>query len=215
VVAGGAGRRFGGPKQFLELAGRPVTAWSVAAARPVADGVVVVVPDGGGGTDPGHGDLGADRVVVGGPTRAASVRAGLAAVPEDAAIIVVHDAVRPLAPTWLFAAVIEAVRADGVDGAVPAVPVIDTLKRVTGDQVRSTVDRDAVVAVQTPQAFAAGSLRSAHRGSAEATDDAGLLEGTGATVLTVEGDPRNIKLTRPEDVPLVEALLARLPEWDR
>jgi 2-C-methyl-D-erythritol 4-phosphate cytidylyltransferase len=211
VVAGGSGYRFGGPKQFLELAGRPVAAWSVAAARSVSDGVVLVVPGGeavGGAevaVDPRS--IGADMVVVGGSSRADSVRAGLVAVPEEAAIIVVHDAARPLAGAPMFAAVVDAVRAEGVDGAIPVLAVADTLKRATGGIVRSTVDREGLVTVQTPQAFVAATLRRAHRSAGEATDDAGLLERLGATVRTVEGDPRNLKLTRPGDLEMAEALI--------
>ena len=219
MVAGGSGRRFGGPKQFLPLAGLPVAAWSVRAARSATDGVVLVVPAATGGDTSPHGAdlpvpgatgdaaLGASRVVAGGATRADSVRAGLAAVPADAAVVVIHDAARPLAPPALFAAVVEAVRAGAVDGVVPVVPVADTLKRVDGDRVVATVDRDDLVAVQTPQAFAAEALRAAHRDGGEATDDAGLLEAAGLVVGTVPGDPRNLKLTRPEDLALAEALL--------
>jgi 2-C-methyl-D-erythritol 4-phosphate cytidylyltransferase len=231
VVAGGSGRRFGGRKQFLPLAGQPVAAWSVRAAATVADGIVLVVPppddrDSGGrdavdgvgdpvadGAAPAPGStgeaaLGATSVVSGGSTRADSVRAGLAAVPDDAAVIVVHDAARPLAAPALFAAVVDAVRSGDVDGAVPVVPVPDTLKRVEGDRVVGTVDRDGLVAVQTPQAFAAAVLRSVHVGSGQSTDDAGLLEAAGRSVATVDGDPRNLKLTRSEDLALAEALLA-------
>jgi len=224
VVAGGSGRRFGGRKQFLPLAGQPVAAWSVRAAAVVADGVVLVVPscddDGARGDADamapvpgatGGAALGASRVVEGGPTRADSVRAGLAAVPDDAAVIVVHDAARPLAAPELFAAVVDAVRTGDVDGAVPVVPVSDTLKRVEGGRVVATVDRDTLVAVQTPQAFAADALRSAHAGSGQSTDDAGLLEAAGLPVAAVAGDPRNLKLTRPEDLALAEALLAGVP----
>ncbi len=216
VVAGGTGRRFGGLKQFLPLAGIPVVARSVRAARSVVDGVVLVVPvrdmaspdadlPAPGAT--GEAALGASSVVAGGATRAASVRAGLDAVPDDAEVIVVHDAARPLADPGLFASVVEAVRTGGIDGAVPVVPVSDTIKRVAGDRVVATVDRADLVAVQTPQAFAADALRTAHRYGGEATDDAGLLESAGLVVGTVPGDPRNIKLTRPEDLSLAEALL--------
>jgi 2-C-methyl-D-erythritol 4-phosphate cytidylyltransferase len=213
VVAGGSGRRFGGPKQFLQLAGRPVVAWSVNAARAVSDGVVLVVPDAPSVTGQGDESLeddpsaGADRLVTGGPTRADSVRSGLAAVPDEAAVIVVHDAVRPLATPSVFAAVVEAVRLGRAEGAIPVLPVSDTLKRVAGGMVRSTEDRDGLVLVQTPQAFVAGTLRAAHRGAGDATDDAGLLERLGATVCTVAGDPCNLKLTRPEDLALAEKLL--------
>ena len=216
VVAGGSGRRFGGRKQFLSLAGSPVAAWSVRAARSVAEGVVLVVlaagPDDDGSVPApgatGEGALGATCVVPGGSTRADSVRAGLAAVPADAAIIVVHDAARPLADPDLFAAVVAAVRAGGFDGAVPVVAVTDTLKRVIAGRVVATVDRDGLLAVQTPQAFVAAALRGANAGGAEASDDAGLLEAAGLAVAAVEGDRRNLKLTRPEDLALAEALLA-------
>ncbi len=212
MVAGGSGRRFGGPKQFLQLAGRPVVSWSVAAARTVSDGVVLVVP--GDAPDALASEEAqpdpsarADRVVVGGPTRADSVRAGLVAVPEEAAVIVVHDAVRPLATPSIFAAVVEAVRAGRAEGAIPVLPVTDTLKRTAGGMVRSTEDRDGLVLVQTPQAFAAATLRAAHGTAGDATDDAGLLERLGATVCTVAGDPLNLKLTRPEDLSVAEALM--------
>ena len=212
VVAGGSASRFGSRKQFLQLDGRPVVAWSVAAARPVCDGVVVVVPP-QPGPDPDGADTrawGADLVVAGGTSRAASVRAGLAAVPASASVIVVHDAARPLAPASLFAEVVAALSA-GVDGAIPVLPVSDTLKRVSGDQVETTVDRSDLVAVQTPQAFVAAVLRAAHASGEDATDDAGLLEASGATVRTVAGDPRNVKLTHPGDLAVAHALLSTVP----
>lgn len=205
MVAGGSGRRFGGPKQFLELAGRPVVEWSVTAARSVSDGVVLVLP---GQADAPVTD--ADRVVGGGATRAESVRNGLASVPDDAAVIVVHDAVRPLATAGLFSAVVEAVRSGRAAGAVPVLPVTDTVKRTDGGRVTCTVDRADLVLVQTPQAFVASTLRAAHRDVADATDDAGLLERLGATVCTVDGEPGNLKLTRPEDLAVAEALLGAL-----
>jgi 2-C-methyl-D-erythritol 4-phosphate cytidylyltransferase len=204
VVAGGSGTRFGRPKQFALLAGRPVVAWSVAACRPAAAGVVLVLPEGSLDRD-----FGADAVVAGGPTRSASVRNGLAAVPPDAAVVVVHDAARPLAGPALFLSVLAALDDPSVAGAVCAVPVTDTLKRVdraTG-AVAGTVDRGDLVAVQTPQAFRAGILRRAHAGGDDATDDAVLVEGLGATVRAVPGDPRNVKLTTPADLAFAEHLL--------
>jgi 2-C-methyl-D-erythritol 4-phosphate cytidylyltransferase len=214
VVAGGSGHRFGGMKQFHDLCGRPVASWSLAVARATTDGAVLVLPAEdarSGGRSAEAAGLGADLVVAGGPTRAASVRAGLDAVPDDAAIVVVHDAVRPLAEAALFHAVIDAVRS-GAAGAIPTLPVSDTLKRVEGDRVCSTVDRDGLVTVQTPQAFDAATLRRAHRDSGEATDDAGLLEQLGESVCTVVGDPRNVKVTRPEDLELAAALLRERPK---
>jgi len=216
VVAGGSGRRFGGPKQFLPLGGRPVAAWSVTAARSVSDGVVLVVPGGTAADSPDEtaadsSDCGADRVVTGGDARADSVRAGLAAVPDEAEVIVVHDAARPLAGPSLFAAVVEAVQEGGAVCAIPVLPVSDTLKRTSDGQVTSTVDREGLVTVQTPQAFAAAVLRQAHQDGGQTTDDAGLVEQLGLPVRTVPGDSRNLKLTRPEDLGLAEALLAGTP----
>jgi 2-C-methyl-D-erythritol 4-phosphate cytidylyltransferase len=217
VVAGGSGSRYGRPKQFDLLAGRPVVAWSVAAARSVAGGVVLVAP-------PGREDdcvaFGADVVVTGGATRSASVRSGLAAVPEEVAVVVVHDAARPLASHALFAAVVEpllqppAVGAGGmdavVDAVVCAVPVADTLKRVGDDgaTVAGTVDRAGLVAVQTPQAFRAGALRRAHAAGADATDDAALVEALGGVVRVVPGEAHNVKVTLPSDLALLEVIVA-------
>lgn len=203
VVAGGSGERFGAPKQFAMLGGRPLYQWALDAARPAADGVVLVVPAGVDGSGSG-----ADVVVEGGSSRAASVRAGVAAVPADAEVIVVHDAVRPLATTALFRAVVAAVR-QGARAAVPALAVADTLKVVDGDTVVSTLSRRGVMAVQTPQAFDAAVLRAAHGGGGEATDDAGLVEAAGVSVRVVPGEPRNLKVTTPADLELVQALVGR------
>jgi 2-C-methyl-D-erythritol 4-phosphate cytidylyltransferase len=205
VVAGGSGSRYGAQKQFAALAGRTVAERSVAAARSVADRVVLVVPAGSGPA--AHG---ADLVVTGGATRSASVRAGLAAVGEDAEVVVVHDAARPLARPELFAAVLDAVRA-GAAGAICAVALSDTVKKVVRDdrgvRVLSTLERTDLVAVQTPQAFRPDALRRAHAGEPEATDDAALVEALGLEVAVVEGDPGNLKLTTPDDLARAERLL--------
>jgi 2-C-methyl-D-erythritol 4-phosphate cytidylyltransferase len=208
VVAGGSGRRFGQLKQYALLGGRPVLQWAVAACRTCSAGVVLVVPDGDGDGD--HDLHGADAVVSGGPTRAESVRRGLAAVPADAAVIVVHDAARPLAPPALFAAVVAAVTEGGADGAVPGVPPSDTIKAVDeSGRVTDTLDRARLVAVQTPQAFRAALLRRAHDAvSTEATDDAMLVEALGGTVQVVPGEPGNLKITDPGDLGAAERLLA-------
>ena len=209
VVAAGSGRRFGARKQFALLGGRRLVHWAVDAARAVADGVVLVVPPGDAPevTAPTAPGTGADVVVVGGDTRAASVRCGLAAVPSSAEVIVVHDGARPLASPALFRAVVAAV-AGGADAAVPGLAVVDTLKRVDDDVITATVGRDGVVAVQTPQAFRAELLRRAHAGASEATDDAALVESLGATVRVVPGDPRNIKVTTAADLEVAQALAA-------
>ncbi len=208
MVAGGSGLRFGAEKQFLELAGRPVAEWSIRAARTVADGVVLVVPDAPSGGVPESATGAADVVVTGGASRADSVRAGLAAVPDDAAVVVIHDAVRPLASAVLFASVVAGVREGGAVGVVPVLAVTDTIKRTDGSTVLATLERDGLVTVQTPQAFDALTLRTAHASGGDATDDAGLLERIGATVRTVPGEARNLKLTGPEDLVVAEALVA-------
>jgi 2-C-methyl-D-erythritol 4-phosphate cytidylyltransferase len=210
VVAGGSGRRFGQLKQFALLGGRPVLHWAVSACRTCSAGVVLVVPDASGDHDP-HG---ADVVVTGGATRADSVRRGLAAVPADADVVLVHDAARPLASPDLFLAVIGAVTEGGADGAVPGVPPSDTIKAVDeSGRVTDTLDRATLVAVQTPQAFRADVLRRAHDSAADgasagATDDAMLVEALGGTVQVVPGEPGNLKITDPDDLGAAERLLA-------
>jgi 2-C-methyl-D-erythritol 4-phosphate cytidylyltransferase len=205
VVAAGRGERFGAPKQFLLLGAARLVDRAVAAAGEACDEVVLVLPA-------GHAWDGAPvtATVSGGATRAASVRAGLAAVPASVDVIVVHDAARPLASPQLFRAVIAAVRG-GADAAVPAVAIADTVKRVDAGRVLETVPRDSLVAVQTPQAFRADRLRSAHAGDADATDDAALVEVTGGTVVTVAGEPRNLKVTTTTDLAVGAALLAVQP----
>lgn len=209
VVAGGSGSRYGGPKQYEFLAGERVIDWSISAASLCADGVVVVVA--------ATSDLAEIRgelqvhakirsVVHGGASRSASVRNGLAAVPATASVIVVHDAARPLASPQLFTNAVQAIR-NGAGAAVTAIPVVDTIKRTDGSRVTGTVDRTDLVAVQTPQAFNAALLRRAHATGSDATDDAGLVEALGATVVTVPGDVRNLKLTTPEDLIILEAFV--------
>jgi 2-C-methyl-D-erythritol 4-phosphate cytidylyltransferase len=214
VVAGGSGRRFGRLKQFSDLAGRPVLEWAIQACRPCSAGVVLVLPDPATQDGPALDPHGADLVVPGGGTRADSVRCGLTAVPDDAEVILVHDAARPLASPDLFAAVIAAVTDGGADGAVPGIPPSDTIKTVDeSGQVTGTLDRDRLVAVQTPQAFRAGVLRRAHDGApvAGATDDAMLVESMGGTVRVVPGEAGNLKITGPDDLAAAERLLAARP----
>lgn len=170
--------------------------WSIDAARHACVGVVLVVPP-DRAADP---EPAVDTVVAGGTTRSGSVRNGLAAVPDDAEVIVVHDAARPLAPERLWEAIIDAV-ALGNDAAVPVVPVTDTLRRAGG----GTVDRSEFVAVQTPQAFRAEALRRAHQGEPEGTDDASLVEAIGGRVVEVEGDPDNRKITTAADIDMMAA----------
>jgi 2-C-methyl-D-erythritol 4-phosphate cytidylyltransferase len=168
---------------------------------------------------------GADIVVTGGPTRAESVRRGLAGVPAEAEVIVVHDAARPLATTETFVSVLAALDedgVDGVDGVVPGLAPSDTIKAVdAGGNVTETLDRSTLVAVQTPQAFRAAALRSAHEHGSDgglsrdgtaaatpATDDAMLVEAAGGRVRVVAGQPDNVKITTADDLEAAERLIS-------
>jgi len=204
VVGGGSGRRFGTPKQYEVIGSTRVIDRSVAVARSVSDGVVVVVPP---------QDAAREGAVAGGATRSDSVRAGLAAVPADATIVLVHDAARPLASVELYRRAIAAVH-DGADAAIPGIPVTDTIKVVADGVVVSTPDRSSLVAVQTPQAFRAGVLRAAHESGADATDDAALVEGLGGVVAVVEGETTNRKITVPDDLIWAREQLAATTEGD-
>lgn len=197
VLAAGHGSRFGSLKQYELLCGKRIIDWSLAAARATCDHVVVVVGEARQNDDEPLSDI----VVVGGPTRSGSVRAGLAAVSNTAKIIVVHDAARPFASPELFHAVIDAVRA-GADCAIPGIGVVDTIKRVdpTTNEVLETPDRASLMAVQTPQAFRAQVLRDAHVNEGEATDDATLVELSGAKVVVVPGEVENRKVTDRYDL---------------
>jgi 2-C-methyl-D-erythritol 4-phosphate cytidylyltransferase len=203
VVAAGRGTRFGGLKQFALLDGETVAARSVRAARSVADYVVLVVPE----SYSGDGE-GSDLVVVGGATRADSVRQGLARCTE-AEFVLVHDAARPLASADLFRRVLDVVVA-GADAAIPGLTPTDTVKGVTRDGdstfVTSTLPRDEMVTVQTPQAFRREILERAHANAPDASDDAALVEALGARVVVVAGEARNIKITHDRDVDLLAEL---------
>ena len=154
-------------------------------------------------------EIGAGKVhavVSGGETRADSVRAGVAEVPEEGAVLLVHDAARPLLQEEVVERVVTAI-GDGWDGAIPALPLADTVKLARGEAVVETVDRRGLFAAQTPQAFLAGSLRGALARADDATDCAGLVEAAGGRVRLVEGDRRLVKVTTPADLDLVELLL--------
>jgi 2-C-methyl-D-erythritol 4-phosphate cytidylyltransferase len=176
-----------------------VVDWSIDAARSVADGVVLVVPpdDVDSVAEPA-----VDVVVAGGASRSDSVRAGLAAVPADAEVVLVHDGARPLATHALFRAVVDAVLA-GADAAVPVAPVVDTVTDPHG----TPVDRDALRAVQTPQGFRATVLRAVHATQPDATDDATLVVAGGGRLRHVHGARWNLKITEPDDLVVAEALM--------
>jgi 2-C-methyl-D-erythritol 4-phosphate cytidylyltransferase len=155
-------------------------------------------------------ELGAGKVraaVTGGPTRLESVRAALAEVPQEAAVVLVHDAARPLVNDEVIGRVL-APLGEGFDGAVPGLPLSDTVKRMRGDEVVETVDRSELVAAQTPQAFVASVLRDALAGEVtDATDCASLVERRGGRLKVVPGDVRLLKVTTPADLELVTRLL--------
>ncbi len=203
MVAAGSGSRFGRAKQYERLGDRRVLDWALAAARAVSEGVVLVVPP----DSAGRREAGADAVVPGGSTRSESVRAGLAAVPGEVDVVLVHDGARPLASVALFEAVLAAIAA-GADAAIPGVPVANTVKRVTGTRVVETVDRSDLVEVQTPQGFKASVLRAAHADAPDATDDAALVEAAGGYIVVVPGETSNLKLTHADDLTVARALVA-------
>ncbi len=214
LVAAGRGERLGldRPKAFASLGDEPLLAEPLRRldACPWVDAIVLVAPPGWEepaillAEEEGCGKVRA--CVPGGETRSDSVRAGLAEVGDDALVVLVHDAARPL----LSDDVVERVLAplsEGWDGVVPGLPVGDTLKRAAPDgAVQETVSRDGLWAVQTPQAFVAETLRRAHAGGADATDCAGLVEAAGGRVKVVEGDPRLLKVTSASD-------LDRIASW--
>ena len=214
LAAAGRGERLGvdRPKAFAKLRGRPLLAESLERleASDWIDAIVIVAPP--GWEEPSilvAEELGCAKVgacVSGGETRAESVRAGVAEVGDDAAVIVVHDAARPLLLDEVLERVLTALN-EGWDGAVPALPLSDTVKRVRDGQIVETLLRDELVAAQTPQAFVAPILREALTGDlAGATDCASLVEPRGR-VTTVLGDPRLLKVTDASDLELVSSFL--------
>jgi 2-C-methyl-D-erythritol 4-phosphate cytidylyltransferase len=198
IPAGGSGERLGAdrPKAFVVCAGRPMVEWSIEALSAACSRVVLAVPR-------GHEEP-PDRVTAG-PTRSASVRNALAAAAE-ATVVVVHDAARPLVTPDLVQRCIDAL--DGVDGAIAAAPVTDTVHVASPDLlIADSPDRSTLWAAQTPQVFRADVLRRAYDSNEEATDEASLVAAVGGTVRLVEGSSDNIKVTTPTDLRLAEALL--------
>lgn len=223
VPAAGVGSRMGGEagdpaKQFRELDDAPILVHTLRAlaSAPGVTGLVVVV--GEEEVEPVRQRLSKDApladalkaVVAGGATRQASVARGVARVPDEVGIILVHDAVRPFVRAEDIEAVIQAVRASGA--AALAVPVADTLRRGASGRFEATVDREGLWRMQTPQGsrreVLADALARAEREGWTATDEVGVLQRMGAAVALVEGDERNIKLTRPSDWLLAQALWA-------
>jgi 2-C-methyl-D-erythritol 4-phosphate cytidylyltransferase len=217
VLAAGGGERLGlpTPKAFVDLVGRPmlVHAASAALACPGISSLVAVVPVGWEEAATELLDfVGPHTVVPGGATRQASVRAALEVIPAAAPVLVCHDAARPFASAAMFGSLLSAL--EGVDGVVPVLPVADTVKRIRGDLVEGTEDRERLALAQTPQAFDAAALRDAHaraeREGVEVTDDAAALELAGYRVRTITGDPGNFKITTAEDLARAELVATEL-----
>jgi 2-C-methyl-D-erythritol 4-phosphate cytidylyltransferase len=215
LAAAGRGERLGGnrPKAFANLRDRPLLAESLERLESSAwvDAIVIVAPP--GWEEPSilvAEELACTKVVAcasGGETRAESVRAGVAEVGDDAAVIAVHDAARPILPDQVLERVLTALN-EGWDGAVPTLPLADTIKRVQGGQIVETLPREELLAAQTPQAFLAPVLREALAGDlSAATDCSALVEARGGRVTTVPGDRRLLKVTDQADLELVESFL--------
>lgn len=212
ILAAGRGERLGAecPKALVELAGRPLLQWSIEALRgvPAIERIVVALPPGVGAPE---GTVG----VVGGAVRSESVRLALAAVDgEDTDLVLVHDAARPLLSAELIESTLAAALVEGVDAAIAATPVTDTVKRAGADRVVSeTLERSSLWSVQTPQVFRRASLERAldvpEDVLAQATDDAWLIERAGGTVVVVPAPPENIKVTTSLDLAVAEMLIAR------
>jgi 2-C-methyl-D-erythritol 4-phosphate cytidylyltransferase len=216
LAAAGRGERLGSdrPKAFARLGGRPLLAESLERLEGSGwiDFIVIAAP--AEWEEPAillAEELGAGKVssvVTGGASRSESVREALAEVADDAAVVLVHDAARPLLPDDVIERVL-APLSEGWDGVVPGLPLSDTVKRVEGDSVVETLPRGELVAVQTPQAFIASVLREAVSGDvSQASDCASLVEAQGGRVKVVEGDPRLLKVTSAGDLALVETWLA-------
>jgi 2-C-methyl-D-erythritol 4-phosphate cytidylyltransferase len=216
IVAAGSGERLGAgrPKAFVDLAGRPMLAWSIDALARLADieRIVIALP---AGAQPPPGMAGGKQVlgVEGGATRSESVRLALAAAGEPDQLVLVHDAARALLTPAIARQTIDALRADpDADGAIAAMPVTDTIKRVDGHgAVRETLERSELWAVQTPQVFRRAALERAldvptHE-LARATDDAWLVERAGGRVIVVRASAENLKVTSPLDLRVAELLL--------
>ena len=215
LVAAGTGTRLGEerPKAFVGLGELPLLAEPLRRLDESSwiDAIVVAVPH--DWEEPAillAEELSATKVVAavtGGPTRAESVRHALAEVPDDALVVLVHDAARPLVSDGVVERVL-APLSEGWDGVVPALPLTDTVKRVEGEAVAGTLSREQLIAVQTPQAFLAAKLREAYAGDlGGATDCSSLVEACGGRVKWVEGDPRLLKVTTKADLELVASWL--------
>ena len=218
IVAAGSGVRLGKsePKAFVKIGGRTMLSYSlrVVASITAIKELVIAVPDGFESATRAEVTAASIRIPVkitrGGAERQDSVRIALALTSSESHLIVVHDAARPLATTKIFEACLEAAARAG--GAIAAIPLADTLKRVVDSAITETIARAGLWQAQTPQAFRRDLLVAAHRRAVDervvATDDADLVERIGTRVEVVEGSTANIKITTPSDLAIAEAIVA-------
>ena len=221
VVAAGQGQRLGAgkPKAFVDLVGRPLLTHAIESiiALPDLAQLIIAVPE-------SHlveaaqiaaeliGELPIDlEVVLGGETRQGSISNALAEVAEASEIVLVHDAARALAPTSLFSSVAASVRSTRTS-SLPVMRVVDTIKRIAGETVLETVDREVLRSAQTPQGFLSAELRAAYaEAETEFTDDAALMQAAGHAILAVDGDERAFKITTPTDLAAAELRFSGQP----
>jgi len=225
VVAAGQGQRLGAgkPKAFVDLVGRPLLTHAIESiiALPELAQLIIAVPE-------SHlveaAEIGAEligdlpigfEVVLGGETRQGSIANALGELQPESQIVLVHDAARALAPTSLFASVAASVRQTKLS-SLPVMRVVDTIKRIDGETVLETVDREVLRSAQTPQGFLASDLVAAY-GAAEAdfTDDAALMQSAGHRILAIDGDERAFKITTPADLAGAELRFAGKPSGYR
>ena len=214
VVAAGRGERLGAgkPKAFVDLVGKPLLSHAIESisAMPDLAQLIIAVPESHltEATEAAHElltdvDVQLD-IVVGGETRQASIANALAVLSSQAKVVLVHDAARAMTPTSVFARVAGSVRQTGLS-TVPVMKIADTIKRIDGELVRETIDRNVLRAAQTPQGFVAGDLVGAYgEASQEFTDDAALMQAAGHEVRAVEGHDQAFKVTTPEDLAAAE-----------
>ena len=225
VVAAGQGQRLGAgkPKAFVDLVGRPLLTHAIESiiALPDLAQLIIAVPE-------SHlieaAEIGAEligelpiafEVVLGGETRQGSIANSLAELAPEAEIVLVHDAARALAPTSLFAKVADSVRKTKVS-SLPVMRVVDTIKRIDGETILETVDREVLRSAQTPQGFVASDLVAAYAAAeADYTDDAALMQAAGHRILAVDGDERAFKITTPADLAAAELRFAGKPSGYR
>jgi 2-C-methyl-D-erythritol 4-phosphate cytidylyltransferase len=212
VVAAGEGRRFGGAKPYALLKGKPLLEWSLEAFETHEDvaEVILVLRDDFREKDYSQRFTKIVSVARGGEKRQDSVLSGFRQIDSTKAeIVLVHDGVRPLVSRELISRIIAAVQEK--EAVVPAIPLKDTVKRVDGQEVKQTLEREKLFRVQTPQGFFYSVLKAAfeHAGKEDfyGTDEAALVEKTGKKVYVVQGDPKNIKITTPEDIQIAEAFI--------